>query len=443
MMGLINMHSPSKAVFCTIVTTASFFTLSAHAQGRNSLDGVISLETRKVNNANRSSNPTQEIDELQHQGTFSVTGMYSGKTIDFAELNYQLSHVVYQENSQQDESTLIGESNVNFGNESNRFELQVGHSSRQLLVNPVEADISTNRDDRNIFRIESTVRTRTDRSNILSLTARVADTRFKRTEVNNSLRYQAELAATRKTNPLTSWGASVSSMEIDFDFGSANDYTVDRAKLFLDRDLRRLQYSISIGAYNAKTERDERDGGLGEVQASYSAGATQWSLGLEQDVTDTSQGNGNAVFFSEGPDASVDGRLNTQDQLVRRSFQLSVSNSAVCARCDVSLRIGVEDETFFELTQEDAQEIFGELRGGYRFNPRASLGASVRQSELEFINAPGENYDYTALALQLQTQPWIENFGLGAYVEWTKRDYAGDRGYSSSSVGVRVSYQLF
>lgn len=432
----------------SIAVTAISFSpcISAQTDSKQSqafFDIFAGIEFRQAGNANRTSQSNAEIDELQTRTNISVFGAYNGDIISHAQADYTVRHESFAENTQEDDSTLNGELSVLLGDATKNYDLSLTHSSRTLLVDPEEADLTSNRDDRNIFTAIGTLRTSPAKPNIFSAGVSSTKTKFNEFVINDSTRDGINTSYTRRVDPLTSAGIDFSVTDIDFDAGNNADFEYKRASIFFRRNLRRLNYNVNIGRYETKNSSGNEDSGpFSSLNAGYSTTLIQFSLTAERDITDTSQGNNNNELFSG--DNSVDGRIGTQDQILRKYFSASLSFNSLCANCTALIETGKEDEDFFNLTEESSESDF--IRASMSFKPASNitLALSANRNDFSFTQRiDANNFTNTLVRASVEISNLARNLNSSLFIESLKRDFDQRGDYKSLSYGIRFDYQIY
>ena len=403
----------------------------------------LGLGLSEVENANRTSRKDDEIDEIQTRTEFSFAGAYYGDMISEARAEYQIFHDKFDKNSQDDDSSIVGDSNILFGGESTFFDLGASHSSRIFLISPEAANITSNQDDRNITTLFGALRTAPGRSNIFSLGGDFTSVSYQEFDINDSSRDVIYLGYTRNVNEITTAGLTLSSSNTDFDFNDAVDYQYKRATLFMSRTLRRLSYSVFLGQYffESTGSNDEDDGVYGQIDIDYDTGTINFFAHAERDVTDTSLGNNNDTFSSA---ASVNGSISEQDQILRKYVRVGMAFGLLCDNCNFQIDAGREDELYFNLANESSTSNFISVLASYDPLKSLTLAVNARYSDFSYTMREDPNdYDYVVLRASANFTKLSRNLSTEIFLESLKREFKIDGGYESYSLGLNIKYQIY
>lgn len=406
-------------------------------------DAELGLGVIHVENANRTSRKSAEIDEIQTRSEFSFSGAYYGEAIYEARAEYQVFHDHFGKDSQADDSNIVGESSIIFGGENTFYDVGVSHSSKIFLIDPEAANITTNQDDRDITTFFGALRTTLGKSNIFSLGVDFIDVSYKEFDINDSTRDVLYLGYTRNINEITTAGLTLSSSSTDFDFSNAADYKYERVTLFMSRTLRRLNYSVFLGQYFFESTgvNDDDDGIYGRIDIKYDTGTVNFFIHAERDITDTSLGNNNNTFSST---ASVDGRINEQDQILRKYIRAGMVFGLPCGACNLQIDVGREDELYFNLADESSTSNFLNVLVSYQPLNILTLAINAKYSDFSYSMRENPNdYDYIILRASARFSEIRRNLNTEFFIESLERKFDVGAGYESYSLGLNIKYQIY
>lgn len=403
----------------------------------------LGLGVSQVENANRTSREDAEIDEVQTRSEFSFSGAYYGGMIHEARAEYQIFQDDFSNDSQQEDSNIVGESSILFGGENTFYDLGASHSSKIFLIDPEAANITNNQDDRDITTFFGTLRAAVGKSNIFSIGGDFTDVSYDEFEINDSTREIIYLGYTRNVNEITTAGLTLSASNTDFDFNDATDYKYKRAAIFISRTLRRLDYSIFLGKYffESTASSDEDDGAYGQIDVNYDTGTAKFFVHAERDITDTSLGNSNNTFSSA---VSADGRISEQDQILRKYVRAGMNFGLLCGACRFQVDIGREDELYFNLIDESSKSNFINFLASYQPLRMLTLSISARYNDFSYSMRENSNdYDYKILRASASFAEIRRKLNVEFFLELLERKFDVGDGYESYSLGLNIKYQIY
>jgi hypothetical protein len=402
--------------------------------------GTLYAEMRYLQNASRTPIEEQEVDEAQARYGANLMASIERELVELA-ADYNLYQNEYAENTQQDRFIRTGQSSIVVGTEKTFYQLEAAHSTQRFLANPAGPTILSNTDQRDITTVSPLLRLQPGHNSI-SVVGHYADIRYKEMDNNDSERIGAGITLLRKASPIYTYGLSALENHVDFAVGDAADYKYRKAAFVFDAQLRLLRYEIEVGANEAVPDSGPSvDALYYDLSFVYGRYRNSWQFTAERNITDTSLGNANDPFFSEGITSDVS--TVVQDHLERRSFGFIWRSDFLCERCDVSLRAGYEDERYFEITTEDEEEVFGGVALGYRLRPSITLDVLLDHRQRDFADG-GRNADYdeSALTVALDTSEIFRYLTARYWVRHERRDPISGNGYSTNAVGVTLAYEF-
>ena len=406
-------------------------------------NAALGLGVSQVENANRTSQKGSQVDEIQTRSEFSFSSAYYGDIIYEASAEYKIFHDDFGDDSQESDLSIVGESNLVLGGENTFYDLGVSHSSKIFLIDPEAANITTNQDDRNIATIFGTLRTAPEKANVFSLGGSFTNVSYSEFDINDSDRDVVYLGYTRNINSVTTAGITLSSSNTDFEFNDATDYKYKRANFFVSRTLRHINYSVFLGQYffESTGSTDEDSGLYGQFDINYNAGAVNFFVHAERDITDTSLGNNNNASSAS---ASVDGRISEQDQILRKYFRAGVSFGLLCDRCNFQIDIGREDELYFNLTDESSTSNFFNILADYEPLNNLTLAMNARYSDFSYDMRENSNdYDYIILRASASFTEIKRDLSAEIFIESLARNFDVGDGYDSYSLGLNIKYHIY
>ncbi len=402
-----------------------------------SYGGLIYVESRFVDNALRSVNDNK-ITEFQVEYGADVWARVERELVDLS-ADYQFYQNEYLEDSQEDRFIHTGQSALVLGTENTFYQLDLGHSTQRFLADPGGPVILSNTDQRDITTVSPLLRLRPGRNNI-SIAGHYARIIYKETDFNNSERIGYSVNWLRDVTPIHSIGVDYMENEVEYEVNSNGDYLYRRGAFIVSAELRLLQYSLQLGVNEVEPVMGRAvDGLYYDLAVAYGSYRNTWSFTAQQTITDTSLGNANSPFFSEG--ITTDVSRFVQDQLERTSYGLAWRSDFLCVRCDLTIRAGYENESYFNVFTENRVETFGGLAFSYRLRPSTNLELTFGHTEREFAEG-GRSQDYrqstTIVALDFESV--LRYFETRLWYGYENREPDVGLNYVVNSAGITLGY---
>ena len=414
------------------------------------LGGEAVLDT----NANRSPIESEELEELQLSTFLSLFGAYEEHEKFRADVDYRWSRTEYQEDSQQEDSTLRGQAALNFGGASDFYALRLSHDSSVLLVDPVGDDVQANREDRNTLTAALTLRTLPQRPNQFSLTASQSNVYFDENELNDTESKTVQLSYTRLMTALNTGGFSLSLTDVKYPNFPSGEYDNTLIYAYFQRQLRALDYYLALGMNKTSTAIEDSHSPYALFSLGYVSGRGQFDVSASRQVTDNSRGaSAGRNFVTQDlqaleeeleQGAIVDGSLASRDQIDRTTFRLGYSAQVLCARCNTSVSLTQRDDEFFNTPSLNSEDLDAIIGIGYRATRQSTINLSIRHLAFSFTEQDNpNNYTQNSVRLAWFWSSAVTGLRFGTFVSALERNFDEGGSYSGFEYGASLSYQLF
>ena len=421
-----------KKLNCCLVVILSSVSASLYA-----LDGKVDLGASLTHTNNSLKTQKNEQSELEQSLLAGLGVSHAGEKV-LAELNYNAVHTAYDKDTQDDETTVIGDASISF----EQIEQQlywVFENSRQSVIRDRElVDLQSNREDTSTNTIRSRFIFRPSTVDSVSTQLSYSEFDYEDSGEQDSERAGANVSWQRKLSKVDLASLDVSYQDVSFD-SSANDYEYYRAALGYQAELSRLSYNIAVGYNESKRDSDDVGGGYFEADAKYTSGATAWNLALLNELTDTSRRGGN-----DGLDGVSDFKNGGEevDVFERTTAELEFTSDAMCESCTFGGAVWVVTEDY-EILEDDSEELGLRVSLGYKFSRLISLRANAGYIEMAFKgDNTREDYDVINYGVSV-LQQITRSLSLDYSVRFEERDSDNPaQGYDELRGGVRVRYQL-
>lgn len=316
------------------------------------LKGV--AELRHVENAGQQPSGARQVSQQEWLGGLIAQGHLENNWA-FFDSDYQLLDRRYSEFDRRNDQTIIGDSSLQFGRDSDRVYLELNHSSREIPILPLEGDNPNNRDQRTMVTARLNGNFRFGPNNQIKLWGEMTDTQFDFSAVNESQQAGVGMSYSRQISRLTQMGFTVTESELEYRYVD-EILNSQRQSLWWRTQLRTLNYRMEVGTNTITSNLSESDGLFVDLGLTYDYGIHNVYLGARRWLADTSQGSGNAARFSRT--VGQDGRLGVVDVYNRTDYVLSWTHKNPCSACRFKLDIGLENEDYERFSAFSTQENF-------------------------------------------------------------------------------------
>jgi len=359
-------------------------------------------------------------------------------------LDYNVARNRYDEETQDSNTEVDGALSFTYEAIEGALFFRLDSSTRNIVNNKAALDVADNRQNRTITTFAPEWILRTSSASELSLSVNYSDIRYEESE-GDSNRSGASIKWSSMRSKVDVISAQVNYFEVDLDgteLGRAElDYDYYQTYISYAASLSKLQYTISVG-YNETRRNDAEniDGGFLNSAFNYTDGASNWSLELGRELTDSSQGNNNGGSdqFSSFQNAS-----GTVDIYETTTTQASWSADVICAACSVDVSFSyVEDD--YDTQPRDSEEISARFGVSYDYSRLTKISFDATYSEFTFSNDEAIELDYDrTLARLTVVRQMGRDFSIRAFVSSEERDSERlDASYEELVVGLTLTYSL-
>lgn len=425
----------SKGQLFLLPIAAALLSVSAQSLELNS---TIGSTVEHTDNGLKSEN--NERSELESKLWLTIGARHQGPSLDLA-LDYRFDRLWYKHDTQEDQSTIEGNTNLRWEILNERFYLDVAHSRRNILQDSAQLDVQDNREDRDVTQVTPSYVLRFGGADTVTIAGTFTDVRYEDRDDRDSQRYGGRATWSHGLSEVDNLLLEISSTEVENESEVAGDYRYDSVTIGYGANLSKLSYTILVGANRIERDdnRDDVDGGLVDITADYRSGFQVWSLTAHHGITDSSFGNGNNVledFYR------YDSSFNEVDILEETSVQLDWSSTGVCSGCTVNVGAFYEKEDYEE-QPDDNQEWGVELGFRYQVTRLATAGIIYRYRDLSFDdNNLRDDYDINEVRL-IFDQRLGQRLRAGVFVAAEQRNSdTGAVDYDVLSGGLTISYDL-
>lgn len=399
--------------------------------------GYLSAISGESDNAAKTSQ--QPLRERQDEYQLSI-GVDYENSLFAAGADYLASERHFAEESQEEDSYVEGKSSLYFGNEKTPADLLIKHSRRILLQEPEQLQITDNLDERDILSVMPTLRTEIGEVDTLALTGDYTQVRYMENDLRDSSRMGGQLQWMHELSPVDVVQVAAQQMQIEFDAQPDADYKYQNAFVAYSAKLRALAYSLQAG-YN-QSENDvqgEFDAPSYALAINYEQGAHEISVRVNQQITDSSLGDGNTNSVGSIPGS--DG-LAEIHQLERLQLESRWTTSWLCVRCSAYLMYRSMDDDYITIDEAATQTTAG-IGFSYQFSKAAQLSLGSENSRRKFDrNIASNSYELSRIRISFNYD--FSHHLRARLIAW-REDREKDEnlnGYTENYAGLGLSYHF-
>lgn len=418
---------------------------NAQAQGDPSWNIIFDEELEYVTNANRTTQAEAQIDEAQLTSALTLQGDFGqGKSIS-SQFQYRADQTYYSEDSQESQPRIVGSGQLNFGSQVDPLVLSLSHEKRQFLRNFADADVASNREDRDSVGAALTVQSRPTRPSVFSLNLAHTVTLFEQFELNDTQRSSADLRYTRRSSAITALGLNLGANQVSYDNLSEADYELYTAYGFFARTLRRIDYFFALGLNSVTLENgDTSESPYLELEITKTVGASQFSIGASNTVVDNSNVS-SPIFADElaevadDDEALSEGNINVREQFTHLSVYTALENTSLCRRCALGVQLELYEDEYETSPSFDESGARAGLSFAYQVSNRSRFEVSLAHIDRDFTNRVDEGFEQQQGSL-LWSRSWGKHFSAGFYTRVETREFAAGGEYDTQFFGINLRY---
>lgn len=337
------------------------------------------------------------ISERQEEYALSLGSKWNNSLLDF-NMGYDASKKTFSEDSQEDKTTLDGNSSLLIGNGEPPASLLLVHSRTTLLNAPDSVNLTQNQDEKSVFSARPTLRQRISPVDTLLLNGEYTRINYSEDDLKDSLREGGSLVLQHKFSPLDNLQLSAQHAAIDFKRSPQANYDYSAAALTYSAKLRKLSYSAKVGVNKAAPEEGKETSNPSYgLDLAFNSGSQIFTLSGNKELTDTSSGSGTILPERELP--TSDGSGVGIDQIERESYAFNWSALALCNGCTLILGATLTNDDYLDLG-ESGKERGWSLGGTYALTNTARIS-------LQFA---GSDHTYTDLAIGSDYKIYMARF---------------------------------
>lgn len=421
-------------------TFAALFLLSAGAysqdQDAKSFTAGLSILSLLTDNAQKSE--FDELEERQDEVSAYFRGDYENNYLSFL-ADYNIRYRRFDEDSQEDRRIIEGRADFRLGKEDGFADLLISNDRTGLYDTPDDVPITSNLDERSLWRAKPTVRFKVGRADTLAFSGELATVRYRYNELRDSDRGSANVTWAHRFSEISSLSADVGALEVEYPNGEASNFQNQYANLIYSASLRKLTYSIRAGINRA--EFDDTNDSYQEptyaLTARYQSGVHVLGFDASQDITDSSIGSGRL------PDSSPDEEYDATglDQIERQSMSVRWEYGGICSRCIFTLNGKYEADNYRRLNEDGENNQF-RAAFDYRLSSRTTAIVNYSYEIHDYEDEARAGYITDRAGFELRHR-YTDHVTFRGFYSYESRDVDGSGAeYQESQVGLSASMEI-
>ena len=398
------------------------------------LEREINLRAGLEHTSNALKREMNEQSELEQHVAAGIKLAHVGSSVE-VDIDYDATHIAYDKETEDDETSVVGNATLVYEQIKQQLFWTLENSRSNILSDKAAVDVQSNREDRSITTASSRLILRPEKVNSVLTELSYTNVEYEDSAEQDSNHIGADVSWLHKLSKVDTASVNLSYRDVSFDLGKG-EYEYYLATVAYAAELARINYSIYAGYNESKRDEGVFRGNYFRAEANYKGGASDWSLGLLQELTDTSRGNNN-TSTSQG---DFDGSGTEIDLYERTNLTLGYVGNGLCAACTFNIDLNYEAQDY-ETLHDDNNELGVKATLAYELTRLISIKGLVGYRELAFTGQNiRDNYDITYYGMRLQ-QGVTKAFSVNYALIYEERDvHAASGGYDELRGGITLRY---
>lgn len=323
-------------------------------------------------------------DELYTSIESHITLNDSTQYLDF-NIDYSLENTTYKNNLQEDNTVATGTAYLELFIRPRLLSWEASAISEELRRSRQDANISNNREQRNIFSTGPNWHYSITSVDEFTLNSRYLKSKYSDTSASNQERISHSANITHRLSTHQSVRFSYSISKSEFDNNLSDSISKETTYISFNSKNSTLDWFLKLG-YNRSEQKPqlELNSPFYQADISYSKNGHQASLSLINLITDSTLGIGDIlVEDSSNQFSGMDSNFTEIDIVKRNIAQLSYTNLNICNLCEFSSTLEF-DEQNFQTQNNDEDSLSASLNFSYGLSRFTSSGIHWSQQEINF-----------------------------------------------------------
>lgn len=379
-----------------------------------------------------------QVEERQDRYSIDLTGQYNGQSTKFT-ADYNIARNVYNKSSQEDATTRVGNALLFLGDELSRYDLELEHNARRVLVNPEDELVIENTRKQDVYTVVPSIKTRADKPTSMKLSALLNRVEFENEASDNSKTRGTQLMVTHRLSKLRAISILGSSRYTDFEAGDDDDYNYRLYAVQFSSISRVTDFALNVGYNEVLPEnRSNNHGVYYSVEGSFDYDLAQISFEASQQYSDSSNNSGVDIVDSN---IVSSGASNVTDQLELTTFDLGLATQSICSACTLSVSYSRQNLEYQNIVEENVVNSTMSVSGEYRRTRKLIFNLSYVHQKADFeLDFPDRNSE-TKISQAGATYLWNDRLSIRALYKVIRRDDSTN-GYDSKILGLGFSIGL-
>ena len=437
------MKVAQQLLTCSLILLPSV-NASASADKKDYFTFGVSADYESTDNAKRSPDPAEAIDEIQNVYIVDVGAQYENEWSQLIS-QYDIRREIFQSESQPDATEIRGNTRLTFGNDYQPFNLSIIHNRDAVLVSPEAVDLAINRDTQELITVEPSVKLHISSADYFTAVGSYTDVSYKEDEQKKSERKGLRAGWVHGISKTDKIQVIAQRTDISFKYVPMADYELENIGAQYEVALKHLNYLIQIGQNKASPKSGAKDvsNPSFRIEAKYQTGANQVALIGSQAITDSSFGSGGQshVIGAETPIGSGSKGVGL-DLINMRTIEVSWETSAICDRCNFGLNAAQTKQDYLNLSEDGGEKTLASYFK-YNFTRTASINFSFAHKDHYFsanVDRSGFKSNSAKIGLNYIV---VEDLNVELYAQQEKRtSESATQNYEENIIGLRLSYHF-
>lgn len=424
---------------CRLIS-ALVLTIGPEAALSHELNTFIGFEYEYSDNMRRLP-PPSEMDDSRLSPRIEIDYLLDYADFD-ATLAYSASREIYDKESFEDRTDVLGEGTFRWAIASSRLFWDFYQNRNRLTIDSQETDVPDNQTERNVIRTGPVLQFQSGRQ-VFMLSANYVDTSFDSATLLETSQRQYRGLYRLPVSATSEFELEATHADVESD-NAVLDYTSERYGVTFRGQGQKHRYAASVG-YNA-IDRDAGTSFSGVFTSAYymfEADAFTFRISASRELTDSAIGLSLNDAVAD-PLNNGDTDFDLSDVVERGRYEATFEYGVPAGRASFGLTAYL-DRHDYQTLDEDHDSKGATFTFGYALSPRLDFGYRVEATREEFELLPGvpdESYDDVEHRIDLRYRPNSRlTFDLWG-AEGEREFVSGDPSLEESRGGVTVSWLL-
>lgn len=357
------------------------------------------------------------------------------------DIGYRVKRDEFEKNSQDDETSYVGQSTYSLGNDATFYGLDASHQLTRKLNAPDAAEVNSNINEVSTISISPRVSTNPRHHTRAQLFGLYTDIDYEDNEIRLDTEQKGlQLTLDRKVTESKSVFLDFSASTTSFDGAEQLDYDYYRAGLGFTGNSNVFSYDVQVGSntLSPKEGGDDETGTFFSGTLAYEVSHTDVKLSFRSELTASS------IVGSLNDDATnggLEGVSGEEDRVEFDDYEIVLNTQALCSRCGFSVGYSFQNVNNLTFSENDTEYKILSSSFSYSLNPVLRLNFAAENKDIIFVNDQSQNTESTKYKASL-TGKISKSISLEVYA--ANEDFTGgQRMYDASLIGTKLNLVLY